>query len=79
MEQETIKILCTNCLKKDVCKFKDDFTRLVREISLNKKTPIHKITVDCIEYREMPYTQRHIGAGSFIITEKFKQQLRELT
>ena len=58
MEQETIKILCTDCEKRNVCMYKDEFELIVAQTEQIKKALIHKIIVECMEYRKTKPIQR---------------------
>ena len=77
MEQETIKILCTDCEKRNVCMYKDEFELIVAQTEQIKKASIHKIIVECMEYRKTKPTQRNVNEGNFNLSKEVQKQMME--
>lgn len=46
------KTLCATCLKNNVCKFADNFLKLVEDIEDLNTEHIHNVEVTCAEYVE---------------------------
>lgn len=42
--------LCSRCIKREVCIYKDEFLRLVRETDNIAKAKIHSLELNCSEY-----------------------------
>jgi hypothetical protein len=43
--------ICDNCLKVSVCKYREDYISIAKEIHKIIRQPIHKINIECKEYR----------------------------
>lgn len=42
--------LCSNCLKRNVCKYSEDFMILLKQTDMIDKKDIHSIDVKCAEW-----------------------------